>query len=62
MQLTVFALFCIESEIDQYIPEAAVSPPFTIRRKGEDPGTEPDRQLPLFESTSKDDSKMLKCS
>ena len=54
-------LFLVESEIDQYLPEATTSPQFTIRRKVVNQYiAEEDMQLPLFGSTSKDDSKIFK--
>lgn len=56
---TGIVLFSVKSEIDQYLPEATTSPKFTIRRKEENPDTKQDLQLPLFGSTSKDESKLL---
>lgn len=43
-------------EHNQYIPEATESPQFTIERKNEDSGRQQDIRLPLFGSTSKEDS------
>ena len=48
-----------DSEVDQYLPEATTSPPFQIRRKGDSQSSEESTELPLFESTSKDHSKMF---
>ena len=47
-----------DSEVDQYLPEATTSPPFQIRRKGDSQSSEESIELPLFESTSKDHSKI----
>lgn len=49
----------VKSEIDQYLPEGTTSPQFVIRRKGDNQDSEHDIQLPLFGSTSKDDSKLF---
>ena len=54
---SIFSSF--NSEVDQYLPEATTSPPFQIRRKGDSQSSEESTKLPLFESTSKDHSKIF---
>ena len=55
--LVIHVLFFF-SERAQYIPEETESPQFSIERKNEDSQSQQDIKLPLFASTSKEDSKL----
>lgn len=55
--LKIHVLFFF-SERPQYIPEETESPQFSIERKNEDSQIQQDIKLPLFASTSKEDSKL----